>query len=148
MKRVDLYAVQPSAQLDDLLKIGWYSTDSELSPTQQLYTARGSQGFGTNKAVIEDLFVDTKDFQETVLFETSRDEKYIRPKDAQKPQAYGFYKRPLYSFKWAPNFTSKEVSNQKYQETAALGIFSIPTYCYLIDIDIDQIDYGTLYIKY
>ena len=52
MKRVDLYAVQPSAQLDELLKIGWYSTDSGLSPTQQLYTAKGSQGFGTNKAVI------------------------------------------------------------------------------------------------
>ena len=69
MKRVDLYAVQPSVQLDELLKIGWYSTDSGLSPTQQLYTAKGSQGFGTNKAIIEDLFVDTSEISEGVTCE-------------------------------------------------------------------------------
>ena len=42
-----------------MYKIDWYGTDSGLDPMTQLYTAKGSQGFGAGKNVIENLFVDT-----------------------------------------------------------------------------------------
>ena len=35
----------------------------------QLYTAKGSQGFGVGKDAIESLFIDSTDYKETVIFD-------------------------------------------------------------------------------
>ena len=59
---------------------------------------------------------------------------------------YAFYKRPLWAFKRAPPFVNADIRDDT--QDRSLGILSIPTYCYMLDLSMDQIDYGTIYIKY
>ena len=44
-----MYAFQPSDNLDDGFQVAWQDPMSGLGLTEQLYTARGSQGFGINQ---------------------------------------------------------------------------------------------------
>ena len=123
-----------------------YSTDSDLGPTAQLYTAKGSQGVGVNKPVIVSTFLDTSDYSSTVVLKTNQViEQTDKETETDKP-SYAFYKRPLWAFKKVPEFVNPDIRDDT--TVRSLGIFSIPTYCYLLDMSMDQIDYGTIYIKY
>ena len=46
-------AVNPSSLLDDALMLEYYDRDTTLGSIEQLYTARGSQGFGTAKEITQ-----------------------------------------------------------------------------------------------
>ena len=120
-----------------------HSTDSNLGPTEQLYTAKGSQGVGVNMLVIDDTFLDASEYSSTVILKTNQViEGTDIDTETDKP-SYAFYKRPLWAFKRAPEFANDDIT-----EVRSIGIFSIPTYCYLLDMSMDQIDYGTVYIRY
>ena len=43
--------MNPSTLIDDNLMLDYYDKASGLGVTEQLYTARGSQGMGTSKAI-------------------------------------------------------------------------------------------------
>ena len=45
------YAVNPSTFFDDGLMLSYWDHDTALGATEQLYTARGAQGFGTRKDI-------------------------------------------------------------------------------------------------
>ena len=62
-----MFGVQPAGILDSTFEIDWFGTDSGLGPTEQLYTAKGSQDVGVNKPVIENTFLDTSDYKSTVI---------------------------------------------------------------------------------
>ena len=45
---------------------------------------------------------------------------------------YAFYKRPLWAFKRVPPFVNSDIGDAT--KVRSLGIFSIPTYCYMLDL--------------
>ena len=51
-----VYALSPSEMLDKNF-VSIHSSNYELGETHQLYTARGEQGMGTNKAVVNNFNV-------------------------------------------------------------------------------------------
>ena len=59
---------------------------------------------------------------------------------------FGFYKRPIWTLKKAPSFVSSEILDETKMKS--LGIFSIPTYSYLLDVGMDEIDYDKIFIKF
>ena len=48
-----IYAINPNSLMDDGLMISYHDHDTSLGETEQLYTARGSQGFGTYDEITE-----------------------------------------------------------------------------------------------
>ena len=42
-----MYAINPSTMIDESLMLNYNDRDTGLGVTEQLYTARGSQGLGT-----------------------------------------------------------------------------------------------------
>ena len=102
--------MQPAVLLDRIFEIDIYSTDSDLGPTEQLYTAKGSQGVGVNKLVIDDTFLDTSEYSSTVILKTNQViEETDRDTETDKP-SYAFYKRPLWAFKNAPEFANDDIT--------------------------------------
>ena len=67
-----LYGVQPSQNADEAFKVDWQDPTSGIGITEQLYTARGSQGIGTSVDVIKTRRVDISDYKSqnglTIIF--------------------------------------------------------------------------------
>lgn len=59
-------AVNPTSLVDDSLNISYQDPDTGLGLTEQLYTARGSQGMGTSDKII-DYGIYAEDFDSLVL---------------------------------------------------------------------------------
>ena len=59
--------MQPSSYFDDTLKMKWKDPSMGLSVTEQLYTARGSQGVGTSQAVADMVGVNPKNYKDLLL---------------------------------------------------------------------------------
>ena len=63
---------------------------------------------------------------------------------------YGFSKRPLWLLKFPPNVGMNYLrasSRKLNKEKLTYGFFSIPTYCHFLDMDMDDISYGDVFIK-
>ena len=85
--------------------------------------------------MIENTFMDTSDYKSLVILRTHQvimeddlDSEYDKP-------FYAFYKRPLWAFKRAPPFVSPDIRDPT--QVRSIGIFSIPTYCYMLDLSMD-----------
>lgn len=53
-----LFGVQPSGFFDDLIDIDWAPRNTTMGVTEQLYTARGSQGMGTGAGWAHNFIAD------------------------------------------------------------------------------------------
>lgn len=56
-----LFGVQPSGFFDDLIDIDWAPRNTTMGVTEQLYTARGSQGMGTGAKWAHNFIADNDD---------------------------------------------------------------------------------------
>ena len=56
-----LFGVQPSDFFDDLIQIDWAPRNTSMGVTEQLYTARGSQGMGTGAGWAHNFLADNDD---------------------------------------------------------------------------------------
>lgn len=64
-----MWAVNPSSMVDDNLMFEYKDRDTGLGASEQLYTARGSQGFGTYDEIT--MFgVDPSNYEDVVLIKT------------------------------------------------------------------------------
>ena len=61
-----IYAINPSSMIDESLMLNYYDRDTGLGVTEQLYTARGSQGLGTFDD-IDNYGVNPSNFFELVM---------------------------------------------------------------------------------
>ena len=92
----DLYGLQPSTLFDDSFTFVYSPSETGLSATDQLYTARGAQAFGTLDIIISKWYMisDLDDYMSTILM---------------KNTGYGRYntyykKRVLWTLKRDPDF--------------------------------------------
>ena len=58
-----LRAITPVAFFDDAFTYDWTDSKSGLPPTDQLYTARGSQGLSVNNKNAEYMISDLDDYE-------------------------------------------------------------------------------------
>ena len=59
----------PSTFFDDAFTYHWTSSESGLPPTDQLYTARGSQGLSTSKLNTDYMLPDFRNYTQTLLLQ-------------------------------------------------------------------------------
>ena len=93
--------------------------------------------------MLEELFFDKSDFKETVLFDTKLGcfgDPYDSTCSYNLPH-YAFYKRPMYTFKQGSG------AGNIWAGVNGVGLFSLPMYCYYLDLSMQQVDYRKIYIK-
>ncbi len=61
-----VYAASPSSIFDESIAPKFDDSETDLGLTEQLYTARGSQGLGT-KSLVYRFGVDPENYKDTVL---------------------------------------------------------------------------------
>ena len=66
---IAVQAVTPSSYLDNALQIKTYNSTSALGPTEQFYTARGSQSIAVTEEIIEQIGYDWSNYKDTMLIE-------------------------------------------------------------------------------
>ena len=84
--------------------------------------------------MIGDLKVDTSDYRETVL---------LGLKQESEASWYAFQKRPLWSLERRPQFMQGDIFHEHFGALTHhfFVLFSIPTYCFVKDIEMDEISY-------
>ena len=75
-KKSSVQALTPSKLFDDSLNLAYVNETYALGVTEQLYTARGSQGIGISDQQLDDLEVDPTIYTETLLFENTNYDGY------------------------------------------------------------------------
>ena len=93
-----------------------------LSPTEQLYTARGSQGFGTYKDIVKH-GVDPDNYEDVVMIDYYQDAN----------RAVNFLLRPIFTTTRKPDYI-KFVLN-----TGPFGIIQIPLWLQITDSSMDEL---------
>ena len=91
--KVDMQAVSPANLLDSSIMLSYSDPGTALGPTEQLYTARGAQGFGTYEKISK-LGVLPSNFDEVV--------QLIYTQSHVEPIHYEM--RPLFTTKTTPDF--------------------------------------------
>lgn len=125
------YAINPSPFFDQDLMLSYRDRDTALGQSEQLYTARGAQGFGTFDEITR-YGVDPANFEDYVLI--------LYDQISMGPVNYVV--RPLFTTKATPDFISKsEGTNDPY------GLLSIPLYCQIAGVSIDQLLIKKAYIQ-
>ena len=66
-----MQGVTPSAIVDDSLKLSYFDQDTGLSPTEQLYTARGSQSAAVRQTTIDKVGIDPSNYWDSLLLENT-----------------------------------------------------------------------------
>ena len=69
-------ALSPSRLLDESLSLAYVDESCDLGVTEQLYTARGSQGIGISNKQVQDIGVDPALYTDTLLFENTNYEGF------------------------------------------------------------------------
>jgi len=94
--RINLRAINPSKIFDDSIPLDYHDPDTTLGISEQLYTARGSQGLGVPKK--DDRFgVDPANYDEVLQVVTSLN-------ITQNITQIAYEKRPLWTGSGLPNF--------------------------------------------
>mmetsp|Transcript_27504 Transcript_27504/g.36782 ORF Transcript_27504/g.36782 Transcript_27504/m.36782 type:complete len:104 (-) Transcript_27504:602-913(-) len=101
---------------DDNIGVEYSNPDTGLSYTEQLYTARGSQGIGTFKKVTS-FGVEPENYKDVLA--------YLQSQNEVDPIEYQL--RPLWTTKIMPNFLP-----HKYY-----GMFSLPHWCQIANSTVD-----------
>ena len=64
---IKLQSIQTSQILDNSMTFEYSDTDSDLTPTEQLYTARGYQSVGTTTTIADEFIPSFKNYTDTML---------------------------------------------------------------------------------
>ena len=64
-------AIAPSTFFDDAFTYHWTSPESGLPPSDQLYTARGSQGISASQEIADFMIPDLGNYTQTLLMQNN-----------------------------------------------------------------------------
>lgn len=93
---VNVRALSPSTIFDDAFVLDHYDSNTGLPPTEQLYTARGSQGLATSMNNADTMVQDLADYRQTLLLKNTG----FGPNDVY------YRKRVLWTIKRSPDWNS------------------------------------------
>ena len=111
------FAVNPTSLIDDGVMIAYHDRDTALGVSEQLYTARGSQGLGTYDR-IRKFGVDPSNYEDLAMLLYRQ----------ENVQTANYKVRPIFTTKANPDFL---------YETGAYGLIQIPLYLQMTNLSMD-----------
>ena len=127
-KSSSVQALSPSRLLDESLYLSYEDATYDLGVTEQLYTARGSQGVGISERQMKGAGANPAIYSDTFLFENTNYEGF----------STHMLLRPLFSIGHRPDYY---MGNKNYL------YMSLTKYSYLAEKDLDEIPFKYLLIR-
>ena len=128
--QVSLVTINPSAMFDKKSILDWRNRETDLSPSEQLYTARGSQSVATTAKLITDTSFNLKNFKNTLKLDDMGYGKH----------GTKYRMRVIWTAKTIP-FFAKRSSNDRSL------IYNIPSFLHMAELDLDELPWKKIYIR-